>query len=280
MVANGLSFVIYRTGQRQDLRDDITRQVAQADKFKVPYGLYHWFEPGIDATSQINNMFGVVQQFKPRCLFLDFEQAEGHYGMQDFMSPSAIDAAYHKIYDLVRAKTTLPVMIYSGYWFISRYAPNMTTWIGPWWEAEYRRFNPANWVYFGNQLHNLVMPSYAGYPAIAAWQFAGTLPTAMVDHGLDYNLIDDDAVYNHLFGGAPVPPPVVVPPPSGIVKYVVANPPNGTYLQSQPSWNSAAVVYLDPGSPLDVDPIASVTGWLRCVKPLGWVDARRAAKVA
>jgi hypothetical protein len=150
----------------------------------------------------------------------------------------------------------------------------MLKWIKdyPYCEASYRKFDPTTWAEFAAQIAMRIMPSYPGYPPIGMWQFAGDNYTPLLPgHGMDYSLIDDDAVFAYLFQGAAKPGPVPpVDPPAPTTRYVVAWM-YGVYLRSTASATGVKLKWLPDGYPLDVVSIAN--GWARVV-PNGWVNEK------
>lgn len=279
MVFNRLEFAIFRAGEGAYTTDPIRYQAAAAINAHVPFGAYWAIHPWTPAAIQVQTFLSATAGISAKCLVLDFELYVAG------MTPAQVNAVYHEAYDRLRQTTTLPVVIYSGWWFIEAWCPPMLEWIDEdvYWEANYRQyFNPATWDEFDHQLADLRMPVYAGYPVIGIHQYAGSLPTPMVPHRIDYNYIDDDQVYAYLFQDGPRPsyldagiPPT--PPPSDMVMYRVSNP-TGTYLQSGPSWSAGMLRYLRNGYEVLIDTgYTQVPGWL-LVMGGGYVAAIRVTK--
>jgi hypothetical protein len=162
----------------------------------------------------------------------------------------------------------------------------MKAWIPKdvYWDANGKQyFQPDTWADFHAQLTSLYIPKYAGYPQVGMFQFAGDRILDMIPHKVDYDLIDDDAVYQYLFCDGPRPayldaaPDPVKPPVT--VAYIVSNS-LGTFIQPNPKWGEAAVLYVKNGTALQVDPAQSTATWVRVTSPaVGWCAANRVKAV-
>ena len=281
MTANGLSFAIFRAGEGLATGDNIRPQCELAIKYGVPFGLYFAIHPWYSADVQVNAFIRQAASFSAKCLVLDFELYEG-------TTPDAINQHYQTAYNSLKAKTTLPAVSYSGNWFIEAHAAAMKTWIGKdvYWDANYRQpFQPETWMEFHQQLADLYIPKYAGYPPVGIFQFAGDRPTAMIPHKVDYDLIDSDAVYQYLFRDGPRPAyldaaPVVIAPPVDLVHYVVSNP-TGTYIQTGAGWQFSPVQYVKAGVSLYIDATwQQVPGWVKVTSPVsGYASLTRIKQV-
>lgn len=232
MKAHGLSFAIFRRGQGTNPLDNVAAQVSAAEGNGIPYGFYYPIWPAYDPIPQVDKFVSSLVGYNPKSLWLDDE-------LHGTETPEVRNMRYLHAYQHLKSHfpNTPIVGTYSGRWFVEGYCPGMKTWLkqAPYWDASYPTFKPQSWEEFAVKLAALRMPVYpAEYPAVRVWQFAGTCSTPMVPHGVDYNLIDDDALFAYLFQGGSVPP--VIPSeryrvwnPTGM--YIRSTPPGGAFLK-------------------------------------------------
>jgi GH25 family lysozyme M1 (1,4-beta-N-acetylmuramidase) len=223
MMTHGLYGAIWRVGQGiYHAIDNLTDQLAVSNENNLPYGLYYAVHPWYSATRQVERFLSNFQGAQPKSIWLDFE-------LHGDETPTQRDEVYHSAFDYCRQRVGagIPVVAnYSGAWFINAWCPAMKAWIGeaPYWNASYPELHPQTWAQFASQVNALPTPQYAGYPTVGMWQFAGSLIMPMVPHQVDYNRIDDPAMYRHLFQGGPAP--IIPPPPEPITEtyeVIVAN---------------------------------------------------------
>lgn len=187
--------------------DDIRGQIQLADSVNKPYGLYYPFHPWYPVKAQVYRFLNNWQGAKPSSIWPDIELAgtESKQQRTDF---------YEECTELLASETPVPIVVgnYTGLWVYRAYlTPSALTWLAkrPLWNASYPVFHPSTWKQFNSQLKALPTPAFENL-SVDIWQFAGTLLTPMVPHGLDYSVIRRAGVYEHLFQGGTLPPP---PPP-------------------------------------------------------------------
>jgi hypothetical protein len=133
------------------------KHIDNAKRIGLPYAGYHWVDPTRDINSQVNFLKNIVEKFKPASMFNDYEQYWtdwAAYMRQDLatayatrFSANQLNSYYTKFNEISINKLTIPVGSYSADWFISKYSPDMGTWVtkSNYWEARYLRYYDSAW---------------------------------------------------------------------------------------------------------------------------------------
>jgi GH25 family lysozyme M1 (1,4-beta-N-acetylmuramidase) len=215
MVNNGLSFAIIRACHGAGYTDPfLQRHVAQANKYGIPFGLYQWVDITQDVQKQIDHFLQLIEQYPPKCATGDFEQywtdwdawnqaRLGGGGDVPTMPPAHINAINYEYFTKMRSALSIPLVSYTGAWFVNKYCPQMSAWLGQsyLWLAGYISA-PAGvigWDNFLGIVSNLGSPVFpVGLNRWDVWQFSASLPITGLPQ-LDLDAIASEEVYNNLF---------------------------------------------------------------------------------
>lgn len=133
------------------------KHIDSANRIGLPFAGYHWVDPTKDLNSQINFYKTIVEKFGPASMFNDYEQYWSDwaaYMRQDLatayatrFTPAQLNNYYSKFHIAAQTKLNIPVGSYSADWFISKYAPDMGSWVtkANYWEARYFRYYDSAW---------------------------------------------------------------------------------------------------------------------------------------
>ena len=226
LLAKVLDGVIIRLsfGLSQDSKAQT--HINNANRVGLPFAGYHWVDPTRDFNSQVDLYKSTVAKYGPASMFNDYEQYWSDwdaYMRQDLarayatrFSPSQLNNYYKKFHDAATSGLSVPVGSYSADWFISKYSPDMGTWVTKvnYWEARYLRYYDSIWwaakqKELGKDFDIQRIFEIARYAQIVKGigrQFetyieAGGLGTNIAYH-LDWNVFDDESFYN-MFGVDP-----------------------------------------------------------------------------
>jgi GH25 family lysozyme M1 (1,4-beta-N-acetylmuramidase) len=215
MVNNGLSFAIIRACHGAGYTDPFLAQhVAQAKKYGIPFGLYQWVDITQDIQNQVNYFLHLIEQYSPKCVAVDFEQywtdwdlwnraRLGEAVVVPIMPPGQIDALYHASFTKMKDALSLPLISYTGAWFVNRYCPQMSNWLGQsyLWLADYISSPAASvdWGAFQRVVEDLGSPVFpVGLSRWDVWQFSSSLPIAGLPN-LDLDAVVLEEVFSNLF---------------------------------------------------------------------------------
>ena len=215
MVNNGLSFAIIRACHGAGYTDPFLPQhVAQAKKYGIPFGLYQWVDITQDVQNQVDYFLHLIELYSPKCAAGDFEQywtdwdawnqaRLGGGGDVPTMPPDQINAINYEYFTKMRSALSIPLISYTGAWFVNRYCPQMAAWLGQsyLWLAGYIA-SPAEaigWDDFLKIVGDLGTPVLpTGINRWDVWQFSASLPITGLPN-LDLDAVASEEVYNNLF---------------------------------------------------------------------------------
>ena len=205
----------------QDIELDIDIPAQKAAGWGV--GAYHWADP-IPAPAywykQADHFLRAVDTWKPAVLSLDVEQYwASWWDKSQRLAPQRILDNAIFLWDYIKARSDLPLMVYTARWFTNGYCPNLGPWIGdkPAWIADYYFYgqnipNPMHIDAAG--LIDLIPDILAdpinkptGVTNIVMRQFESRLWLDGTAHNFDMNVwLADDALFYEWFGVEPPGP--------------------------------------------------------------------------
>jgi hypothetical protein len=167
-----------------------------------------------DVQNQIDYFLHLIELYPPKCAAGDFEQywtdwdawnqaRLGGGGDVPTMPPDQINAINYEYFTKMRSALSIPLISYTGAWFVNRYCPQMSAWLGQsyLWLAGYIS-TPAEvvgWDAFQEIVGNLGSPIFPiGINRWDIWQFSASLPITGLPQ-LDLDAIVSEEVYNNLF---------------------------------------------------------------------------------
>ena len=215
MVNNGLSFAIIRACHGSGYTDPfLQRHIAQANKYGIPFGLYQWVDITQDVQNQVDYFLHLIEQYPPKCAAGDFEQywtdwdawnqaRLGGGGDVPTMPPDQINAFNYEYFTKMKSALSIPLISYTGAWFVNRYCPQMSAWLGQsyLWLAGYisAQAEAVGWEDFLKIVSDLGTPVFpTGINRWDVWQFSASLPITGLPN-LDLDAIASEEVYNNLF---------------------------------------------------------------------------------
>ncbi|MBA4379485.1 MAG: hypothetical protein C0393_02155, partial [Anaerolinea sp.] len=215
MADNGLSFAIIRACHGVGYTDPLlSRHVGQANKYGIPFGLYQWVDITHNVQDQANYFLRLIESYRPKCAVGDFEQywtdwaawnkaRLGGGGVVPVMPPEQINAINYAYFTQMRSALSIPLVSYTGAWFVNRYCPQMAAWLGQsyLWLAGYISTPAAavGWDEFHRIVGNLGSPIFpAGINRWDVWQFSASLPITGLPQ-LDLDAIVSEQVFKNLF---------------------------------------------------------------------------------
>ena len=147
MAKEGFYFAIVKvggSGGHNDVRAEMHLQAAKDANMACM--IYYWADPNVSWRTQLAHLLRLIEKYKPLAVALDFEQwwkswdewQKSLIGLfpKDkvrIVPPNQINDVYRLLADNLAAATDIPVLIYTGKWFIDRYCPQLATWIGRYW---------------------------------------------------------------------------------------------------------------------------------------------------
>ena len=273
MVNNGLSFAIIRACHGAGYTDPFLPQhVAQAKKYGIPFGLYQWVDITQDVQNQVDYFLHLIELYSPKCAAGDFEQywtdwdawnqaRLGGGGDVPTMPPDQINAINYEYFTKMRSALSIPLISYTGAWFVNRYCPQMAAWLGQsyLWLAGYIA-SPAEaigWDDFLKIVGDLGTPVLpTGINRWDVWQFSASLPITGLPQ-LDLDAVASEEVYNNLFVlSKPYEPPV-----GGLIGKARVIATGGLRVRAAPSLDAPILRGLQYGTIVDVVEIRD--GWAR-----------------
>ena len=282
MVNNGLSFAIIRACHGSGYTDPfLPRHVAQANKYGIPFGLYQWVDITQDVQKQVDYFLHLIEQYPPKCAAADFEQywtdwdawnqaRLGGGGDVPTMPPDQINAFNYEYFIKIKSALSIPLISYTGAWFVNRYCPQMAAWLGQsylWLAAYISSPAPAvSWDDFQGIVGDLGSPVFpTGINRWDIWQFSASLPITGLPQ-LDLDAVASEEVYNNLF--------VLSKPykPSGETRgkaRVIAQ--EGLHVRAAPSLQAQILRTMPYGTLVDVEEIQD--GWAHLADE-GWCAAQ------
>ncbi|MDO9348243.1 MAG: SH3 domain-containing protein, partial [Anaerolineales bacterium] len=215
MVDNGLSFAIIRACHGVGYTDPLlSRHVGQANKYGIPFGLYQWVDITHNVQDQANYFLRLIESYRPKCAAGDFEQywtdwtawnnaRLGGGGVVPVMPPEQINAINYAYFTQMRSALSIPLVSYTGAWFVNRYCPQMAAWLGQsyLWLAGYISTPAAavGWDEFQRIVGNLGSPIFpTGINRWDIWQFSASLPITGLPQ-LDLDAIVSEQVFKNMF---------------------------------------------------------------------------------
>ena len=283
MVNNGLSFAIIRACHGAGYTDPfLQRHVAQANKYGIPFGLYQWVDITHDVQNQIDYFLHLIELYPPQCAAGDFEQywtdwdvwnqaRLGGGGDVPTMPPDQINAINHEYFTKMRSALSIPLISYTGAWFVNRYCPQMSVWLGQsyLWLAGYIS-SPAGavgWDDFQGIVGDLGSPVFpVGMNRWDVWQFSASLPITGLPQ-LDLDAIASEEVYNNLF----ILPKPYEPPAGGSTGKARVIAQEGLRVRAAPNLQAQILRTMPYGTLVDVVEIQA--GWAHLVDG-GWCLAQ------
>jgi hypothetical protein len=227
MVAHGLAGVWIQSVNAVTENYKLVEQIDMCRKAGVPYGVYTWLDPTVDVTAQVN---AGIKSYKDHAQdaknwLVDMEQE--HVSQVDtntaHLSASVIYSTAKSYTDLLSAKITIPIGIYSGpnylnnvcealkpmvkkfFYVNASYGMNEAT-IYSWAEfAQAIKAVHASWIPTG-----FAHTDVDGNQWTSNWQIRND--AGKLYDRLDFDAIQSDDVYKSLFGSGPVEPPPPPPP--------------------------------------------------------------------
>lgn len=275
--------------------------INNANRVGLPYAGYHWVDPTRDFTTQVNLYKNTVAKFGPASMFNDYEQYWSDwaaYMRQDLaaayatrFSSSQLNSFYKKFHDAATSGLNIPVGSYSADWFLSKYSPEMGTWVTKvnYWEARYLRYYDSVWwtakqKELGKDFDINKMIDIAKYAQIVKGigrQFesyieVGGLASNIAYH-LDWNVFTDEGYYL-MFGVDPNEGEI--PIPEVVDVYVAVSQQVGNQalrLRAEPNTSSLVLAGEVAGTKLKIieDPKIAVTKigvldqWINVLDPQG-----------
>ena len=228
--------------------------VSTAAQLGIPCGAYRFFDPTVPqdpinplADRQIQMLQYALKNKTVHFLSIDVEMYLDPCAKNVTVTNHQISTNSRQFAERVRVLfPSLPIMIYTGSWFVNDYAPDMKAWLdsGHWpiWLAQYPTdpdapagIVPANWADFRSKFAP-EWPSTKGFPWLSnqpatIWQYSGDKYISSGVYG-DVNGIQKSALDLNFFSGTPqdlyhwcnytptgsgiiepTPPPVVIPDP-------------------------------------------------------------------
>jgi predicted nucleic acid-binding Zn ribbon protein len=119
------------------------------------------------------------------------------------MSPDQINTINYEYFTKMRSALGIPLISYTGAWFVNRYCPQMSAWLGQsyLWLANYISSpgGDVGWEDFLGIVGDLGSPVFpTGINRWEVWQFSASLPITGLPN-LDLDAIASEEVYNNLF---------------------------------------------------------------------------------
>lgn len=142
----GVRFAIIKASQGNHLRDLLLgTHLNNARAAGMITGVYHYFDPGCMAATQLSNLKGALEGREFDFLALDVEQylrsnePDNRTNPQNRYSSIQISNRSEELAGLMRANWQKPVVIYTRATFVSEYAAEMRFWLKkyPLWLAHY-----------------------------------------------------------------------------------------------------------------------------------------------
>ncbi len=215
MANNGLSFAIIRACHGVGYTDPLlSRHVGQANKYGIPFGLYQWVDITHNVQDQANYFLRLIETYRPKCAAGDYEQywtdwaawnkaRLGGGGEVPVMPAEQINAINFAYFTHMRSALSIPLVSYSGAWFVNKYCPQTAAWLGQsyLWLAGYIS-TPAQavgWDEFHRIVGNLGSPTFPkGINRWDIWQFSASLPIIGLPQ-MDLDAIVSEQVFKNLF---------------------------------------------------------------------------------
>lgn len=273
--------------------------ISNAKRVGLPFAGYHWVDPTRDFSSQINFYKSMVAKYSPASMFNDYEQYWSDWGAylrQDLstayatrFSASQLNSYYSRFHEAAQSGISIPVGSYSAEWFISKYAPLMTSWIYKlnYWDARYFRYYDNVWWLakqkdLGKNFNISKVEEIANYAKIVngiGRQFESYLEIdglgENIGYHLDWNVFTDEGYYR-MFGVEPKEPEQ--PPQEEENTFVVVSQQVGSQalrLRSEPSTSGSVIagevagtkLQLDEDPKLALTKIGVMSQWLKVIDP-------------
>ncbi|GEM_PF-436751 len=283
MVNNGVSFAIIRACHGAGYTDPfLQRHIAQANKYGIPFGLYQWVDITQDVQKQIDYFLHLIEQYPPQCVAGDFEQywtdwdawnqaRLGGGGDVPTMAPDQINAIDYEYFTKMRAALSIPLISYTGAWFVNKYCPQMSAWLSQsyLWLAGYisSPTEAVGWEDFLKIVGDLGTPVFpTGIDRWDVWQFSASIPITGLPN-LDLDAIAFEGVYNNLF----ILPKPYEPPAGGTIGKARVIAQNGLRVRAAPDLQAQILRTMPYGTLIDVVEIQN--GWAHLVDG-GWCAAQ------
>ena len=177
------------------------------------------------------------------------------------MPPDQINAINYEYFTKMRSALSIPLISYTGAWFVNRYCSQMAAWLGQsyLWLAGYIA-SPAEaigWDDFLKIVGDLGTPVLpTGINRWDVWQFSASLPITGLPQ-LDLDAVASEEVYNNLFVlSKPYEPPV-----GGLIGKARVIATGGLRVRAAPSLDAPILRGLQYGTIVDVVEIRD--GWAR-----------------
>jgi len=242
----GLTAAIARAGYGTTKDFLVDTLIGFFRALKIPFGLYWYLYPGINAEAQISKFLEVSKAYPDAtCFFIDVEEYKAN---KVVLSKSYLEAFYKRAWDDMHIKFAGKKSgVYTANWCITSFFPNVISWIPKTdgWFADYVKYY-GWWQGFINSLggswgDNTRPISIDNLPAIfrEVQKHAPVLPRGIIDWGiwqcftfvpfseltlyqrhLDYNLATPKA-FKYWFNVDIVEEPPVVPPVGTVIEYKV-----------------------------------------------------------
>jgi len=283
MTNNGLSFAIIRACHGAGYTDPyLPRHVTQAKNYGIPFGLYQWVDITQDIQKQVDYFLHLIEQYSPKCAACDFEQywtdwdawnraRLGGTNPIPTMPPEQINAFYLECFTKMKARLNIPLVSYTGSWFVNQYSPQMSAWLGQsyLWLASYIS-SPSgviDWNTFEGIVKDLGTPIFpVGLNRWDTWQFSTSLSITGIPH-IDMDAVISEEIFNNLF----ISSRIYEPPAGGITQKarVIASP--SLRVRDAPNIQAQILRSMPYGTLVEVEEIQN--GWARLVAG-GWCLAQ------
>jgi GH25 family lysozyme M1 (1,4-beta-N-acetylmuramidase) len=203
----------------QDIELDIDIPAQKAAGWGV--GMYHWCDP-IPAPAywykQADHFLRAIDKWQPAVLSLDVEQYWASWSdkTQKLAASRILDNAGY-LWDYIKARTGLPMMVYTARWFTVGYCPQLGPWIGnkPAWIADYYYYGAGvpspmhvDAATLAKLIPNIVadpINTPTGVTNIVMRQFESRIWLDGTAHNYDMNVWYDDALFYDWFKLGPPP---------------------------------------------------------------------------
>lgn len=304
--ANGLGGVIIKASQGVRTDADLDYNVNNLKQVGIPYALYHWADPTVTASSQVDHFMGLTNQYRPNFIVHDMEQYWSNWAQWyakyvqhqditlDKFSHSYLYNFYNDVFDKTNQRTELPLLIYSANWFINDYCEKLPQVIAKaygYWNARYYNWVDANknkkmsfdelHVFVNSfseaKLNSMLPPNVKDW---MIWQ-VNVVPIEDIEK-LDLDIIrpqDCAILFNQVPKPEPEPEPEPEPTPSSLTAVVLVNE---LRIREKPS-NASTVKILGLVKKGDEFPVLDVSGsnsWIKVNADgiEGWIAVQIASK--
>jgi GH25 family lysozyme M1 (1,4-beta-N-acetylmuramidase) len=134
-ISKWIHFVFIKSTQGNYRVDSLCKDnIAGANSAGIPYALYHWCDPLVAANAQADYFLSLAEGSGCRALALDVEQQWADWAewsakkVTKLLSPNLISENARLIAERIKARSPLPVIIYTSRSFVAEYTPLVEKW--------------------------------------------------------------------------------------------------------------------------------------------------------